>query len=98
MSNNAKNDYSDKKEGKKVPVLMSDQIDPDVAIELLSLIYEGTDLELISFEKTVGGEDWLISSKDPIETMIIDEKSEIITPMIPLFQSEHFVLDYHRFY
>lgn len=87
-----------KKTSKKIAVLLSDGIDPEISMELLSVIYEDSDIEPISFEHMGPQDDGLITTHDPMESLIISVKAEIICPMLPMFDSEIFVLNYQKFY
>lgn len=98
MYPNPENPKETKKVGKKIAVVLSETIDPQISIELLAVIYEGLDVEPISFEETREVDEGLLVSKDPIEPLLINANSEIISPMIPIFDSEVFVLNYQKFY
>jgi len=87
-----------RKPGKKIAVLLSEGIDPQVSMELLSVMYEDSDIEPISFEQMGDSDDGLITSQDLMAPLIINVKSEIICPMLPMFDSEIFVLNYQKFY
>ena len=87
-----------KKMGKKVAVVISQNGDPDISIELLSVIYEDLDIEPICFEASKNLDEGLLMQKDLIEPLIINASSEIIYPIQPLFDSEIFVLNYQKFY
>ena len=87
-----------KKMGKKVAVVLSENGDPDISIELLSVIYEDLDIEPISFEAAKDSDKGLLMQKDLMEPLIINACSEIIYPIQPLFDSEIFVLNYQKFY
>lgn len=87
-----------KKSGKKIAVVLSETLDPQISMELLAVIYEDFDVEPISFEESKEIDEGLIISKDPMEPLLINVNSEIICPMIPVFDSEIFVLNYQKFY
>jgi len=87
-----------KKTGKKIAVLLSEGIDPEISMELLSVIYEDSDIEPISFEESAPQDEALIATHDPMASLVISVKSEIICPMLPMFDSEIFVLNYQKFY
>ena len=87
-----------KKMGKKVAVVLSENVDPDISIELLSVIYEDLDIEPICFEGVRNLDEGLLMQKDLMEPLIINACSEIICPIQPLFDSEIFVLNYQKFY
>lgn len=86
------------KKSKKIAVLLSEEIDPEISMELLSIMYEDSDIEPISFEQMAPEDDGLIASQDLMEPLIINVKAEIICPMLPMFDSEIFVLNYQKFY
>jgi hypothetical protein len=87
-----------KKMGKKVAVVLADNVDPDISIELLSVVYEDLDIEPICFEGNRNLDEGLLMQKDLMEPLIIDACAEIIYPILPLFDSEIFVLNYQKFY
>ena len=61
-----------KKMGKKVAVVLSENGDPDISIELLSVIYEDLDIEPISFEAAKNSDKGLLMQKDLMEPLIIN--------------------------
>jgi hypothetical protein len=88
----------EKKIGKKVAVILSEDIDHELSLELLSGIYEDLDLEPISFERAPLCQNPFIGDSDNLAPLVVDARSEIVSPSMRMFDSEILIFNYRKFY
>ncbi|MEI8328754.1 MAG: hypothetical protein WCG14_01960 [Chlamydiia bacterium] len=98
MENGLNHKKTVKKSCKKMAIYFSKSCDPEVSEELLSILFEDSGIEPVSFEKTHEMDNGLLSQEDVLAPFIIQADAEIICPIIPLFDSEVFVLNYRKYY
>lgn len=87
-----------KKSPKKIGVVISGELDQELSLELLSLLYEDTEVEPVSFEQAIPEDDGLLQLEDVVTPYIINASKEIISPLIRLFDGDMFVLNYQKYY
>ncbi|NDD57712.1 MAG: hypothetical protein EBZ47_00450 [Chlamydiae bacterium] len=87
-----------KRSGKKVAVYLSSELDHEVTLELLSVLFEDSELDPISFEVSKPVETGLIECEDVFAQLVIDATREVIYPVARMYDCDYFILNYHKFY
>ena len=87
-----------RKSSKKIGVVLSGEIDQELSLELISILYEDAEIEPVSFEQAIPEDDGLLQLEDVVSPYIINASSEIISPLIRLFDGDIFVLNYQKYY
>jgi hypothetical protein len=87
-----------KKNSKKIGVVISQELDQEISLELLSLLYADTEVEPVSFEHAPSEDNGLLQHEDVVAPYILNASKEIISPLIRLFDGDMFVLNYQKYY
>ncbi|MBM3208516.1 MAG: hypothetical protein FJZ57_07975 [Chlamydiae bacterium] len=87
-----------RKSSKKIGVVLSGELDQELSLELISILYEDAEVEPVSFEQAIPEDDGLLQLEDVVSPYIINASSEIISPLIRLFDGDIFVLNYQKYY
>ena len=85
---------------KKLPIIGFDHEHLLVCLELLSVIYAESSILPVSVqERDLDSEDYLSQKYlDVMEPLKLEVKGEFIFPLMGLFDSKMFVLNYQKFY
>jgi hypothetical protein len=87
-----------RKNPKKIGVVISGELDQELSLELLCLLYADTEVEPVSFEQAAPEDDGLLQFEDVVTPYILNASKEIISPLIRLFDGDMFVLNYQKYY
>ncbi len=94
-----KNSPLGKQYKKKIAVNFSSEIDEQLCIELLSVIYQDSDIIPILLEEVEQDDECLHDAhRECLNRLIVDVEKEIIPVPFQLYNSAFFVLNYQKFY
>ncbi len=85
---------------KKLPVSFVEDANIILCLELLSVIYEESCILPVTIDVGPSDDDDYLSQKylDQVTLLVLEVQKEIVFPLIRLYDSEMFVLNYQKFY
>lgn len=88
---------SSKKKSFKVAVLIDENLDEDISLELLKVLYEPSEIDPVCVEEEEEDPEQIGTTLlDQIKQVSVNAKKEIIAPLLPWFESEIFVFNYGK--
>lgn len=89
-----------KERTKKLPVTLEGDINELLCLELLAVLYEDSSILPVIVDVEPSEDEDYLSQKylDQVTPLVLETRCEIVFPVIRLYDTEMFVLNYQKFY